>query len=82
MPPETQAAEPTSPNDGNPSSRAAVASAGMEIRATGGMGDGGGDEEQKGETWKEAWRQAGERGEDECPICMCSMEKIQVVDKQ
>lgn len=23
--------------------------------------------------WKEAWRKAEERGEDECPICMCSM---------
>ncbi|CAM9262582.1 unnamed protein product [Ectocarpus sp. 8 AP-2014] len=26
--------------------------------------------------WKEAWIKAGERAEDECPICMCPMQPI------
>ncbi|CBN79448.1 conserved unknown protein [Ectocarpus siliculosus] len=26
--------------------------------------------------WKEAWVKAGERAEDECPICMCPMQPI------
>lgn len=26
--------------------------------------------------WTEAWRKAGDRGEDECPICMCHMEPV------
>lgn len=33
-------------------------------------------EEVRARTWKEAWIKAGDRGEDECPICMCSMEPV------
>ncbi|CAM9321601.1 unnamed protein product, partial [Hapterophycus canaliculatus] len=32
--------------------------------------------EEKERLWTEAWRKAGDRGEDECPICMCPMEPI------
>lgn len=26
--------------------------------------------------WEQAWKTAGKRGDDECPICMCVMKKI------
>lgn len=36
---------------------------------------------EEGETkWEKAWRKTRERGEDECPICMCDMEDIYITN--
>lgn len=32
--------------------------------------------------WSEAWKKAGDRGEDECPICMCPMEPVLPKDER